>query len=316
MTAARFMLVRPEGNETLALRGLRVLVGGPERMPGGKRAAEVEERLKGFLTYARSVGLNIHRQVLAMEGNVVAGMCLWVPAAGRTAMLFGTSLSEFPESVVATRLAIQAAIEDARQAGVVLAQAMLEPADAVGQNVYAEAGMSQLATLTYMERQPPVQPPMFEGLPGITLIPYSESRHADFHRAIVESYRDTLDCPALSGMRNVDDVIAGHKAVGPFDPELWSVLLLDGVAVGCLLLSEIPARRALELVYLGLSPPVRGRGLGRMLMRRVLSIASQRHFDVATLAVDAANTPAVKLYRRCGYVSTTQRVAMVKQLTY
>ena len=50
------------------------------------------------------------------------------------------------------------------------------------------------------------------------------------------------------------------------------------------------------------------------LMQRVLAIASRRHFEVATLAVDAANVPAVRLYRRAGYVSVAQRVAMVKRL--
>ena len=49
-------------------------------------------------------------------------------------------------------------------------------------------------------------------------------------------------------------------------------------------------------------------------MQRVLAIASRRVFELATLAVDAANGPALKLYRRCGYTSVAQRVAMVKRL--
>jgi ribosomal protein S18 acetylase RimI-like enzyme len=115
-------------------------------------------------------------------------------------------------------------------------------------------------------------------------------------------------------MRDMDDVIEGHKSVGIFDPALWGVLLRFGKPVGCLLLAEIPARRALELVYLGLTPEVRGQGLGRVLMQRVLSIASRQLFDVATLAVDASNMPALRLYRRCGYTSVAQRVALVRRL--
>ena len=49
-------------------------------------------------------------------------------------------------------------------------------------------------------------------------------------------------------------------------------------------------------------------------MQRVLAIAARRNFAVATLAVDAANAPAVRLYRRCGYTSVAQRVAMVRKL--
>jgi ribosomal protein S18 acetylase RimI-like enzyme len=49
-------------------------------------------------------------------------------------------------------------------------------------------------------------------------------------------------------------------------------------------------------------------------MQRVLAIAARRHFDLATLAVDAGNGPAMKLYRRCGYSSVAQRVAMIRKL--
>jgi mycothiol synthase len=238
---------------------------------------------------------------------------LWVPAPGKTAMLFAPSLSEFPEAASATQVAIHAALEDAARAGIVLVQAMMEPADAAGKTVFAAAGLSQLATLTYMERKPPTQPPGFDLPSDLELAAYDGGTHAKFRQAITASYEQTLDCPAMSGLREVDDVIEGHKAVGVFDPQLWGVLLRWGKPVGCLLLAEIPARRALELVYLGLSPEVRGQGLGRLLMGRVLGVASRRHFEVATLAVDAANGPAVRLYRRCGYTSVAQRVAMIKR---
>ena len=171
-----------------------------------------------------------------------------------------------------------------------------------------------------MERRPPAQPPEFVLPAGLTLAPYEAGAHALFHQAIAGSYEATLDCPALSEMRDVEDVIEGHKAVGIFDPQLWGVLLQKGFGGdrgrpwGCLLLAEIPARRGLELVYLGLTPEARGRGLGRILMQRVLALASRRNCAVATLAVDAANTPAMRLYRRCGYASVAQRVAMVRKL--
>jgi ribosomal protein S18 acetylase RimI-like enzyme len=246
----------------------------------------------------------------------MVGMCLWVPAPGKTAMLFGPSLSEFPESAAATQAAIGGALEDARAQGIVLVQAMMEPADGAGKTVFSAAGLMQLATLTYMERRPPMQVPQantYELPSDLRLLPYEAATHPLFRQAIGASYQETLDCPAMSGLREIDDVIEGHKSVGLFDPQLWGVLVRWGKPVGCLLLAEIPARRGLELVYLGLAPEVRGQGLGRILMQRVMAIASRRHFEVATLAVDAANVPAVRLYRRCGYTSVAQRVAMIKK---
>jgi mycothiol synthase len=328
----RYHMLRPAGGEAgdaLMRRGLAVLVGGPERSPGVPlrgNLVEVKEKVDGFLAYAQSITLDPHRQVLALTTTpsgeqVIAGMCLWVPSPGRTAMLFGPGLSEFPEAAPPTQAAIVEAQQDAKAHGIVLVQAMLEPADAAGKTVYAAAGLGQLATLTYMERRPPVQPPPYALPADLTLAPYEAATHDLFREAIARSYQATLDCPALSEMRNVDDVIAGHKATGVFDPQLWGVLLPlrrngpdSGQPLGCLLLAKIPAREALELVYLGLTPEARGQGLGRILMRRVLAIASRRNFAVATLAVDAANGPAVRLYRRCGYASVAQRVAMVRKL--
>jgi ribosomal protein S18 acetylase RimI-like enzyme len=323
MPAQHFKRLRPT-NE-LALRGLRVLIGGPESSPwtpvAGK-STDIDARVQGFLDYAQFANVDITKQIIVFHDDHperIAGMCLWVPAPGRTAMIFAPSQSEFPECAPATGVAVAAALEDARTAGIVLIQAMLEPNDAAGKTLFASAGLVQLATLTYMERKPPMHPPTTELPTNFHLEPYSAKTHPMFLEAIAESYHETLDCPALTGMRSVEDVLAGHKAVGPFDPQLWSIVLQDQSAgppkvAGCLLLSEIPARRGLELVYLGLVPFARGKGLGRILMQRVLSISARRHFDVATLAVDAANHPAVKLYRRCGYTSVAQRVAMVKRL--
>lgn len=325
-----YRLVRPAPEpdagaaEDLALRGLRVLMGGPE-VPGQPRtppSPEESERLERFLAYAQSAHLQTRRQVLAFQQDdagtdFIAGMCLWVPARGRSAMLFAPPLSEFPQSASATQAAITAALIDARREDIRIVQAILEPADAAGKTVFAAAGLARLATLAYMERRPPGSPPIAAELelpPEFSLASYEPSTHALFRAAIEKSYEGTLDCPMLAGLRDIDDAIEGHKGVGLFEPALWHVLLLAGKPVGCLLLAEIPPRNALELVYLGLAPEARGRGLGRVLMKRVLAIAARRHFDLATLAVDAANVPAVRLYRRAGYTRVAQRVAMVKQL--
>ena len=318
---APFLHIRPDDPD-LVQRGLRVLVGGPEQAPGiplRGNPDEITTKLDGFMAYAQSIHLDSHRQVLALRTSptgppLIAGMCLWVPSPGRTAMLFGPPLSDFPESAAATQVAVTAALTDAKSADIVLVQALVEPADAAGKTVFSAAGLTQLATLTYMERQPPATPPEFTLPSDLTLVPYDTSTHILFCDAITRSYQDTLDCPALSGMRQIEDVIEGHKSVGTFDPALWSVLLRWRKPLGCLLLAEIPARRALELVYLGLTPEARGQSLGRLLMQRVLSIASRRLFEVATLAVDAANGPALRLYRRCGYTSVAQRVALVRRL--
>jgi len=313
----------PSEGKDLALRGLRVLMGGPEREDGSARGgAEEAERIERFLAYAKSAQLETRRQVLAFEKSDdgrerVAGMCLWVPARGKSAMLFAPPLSEYPESADATQAAIVAALADARQAGLGIVQAILEPSDAAGKTIFAAAGLARLATLAYMERKPPGSVPDAAEmeLPAEYRVEhYRPATHGLFREAIERSYEGTLDCPLLAGMRDIEDAIEGHKGVGIFDAAMWSVVLAGEKVAGCLLLAEIPQRNGLELVYLGLAPEARGKGLGRILMKRLLAVATRRHFDVATLAVDAGNVSAVRLYRRCGYAKVAERVAMVARL--
>jgi ribosomal protein S18 acetylase RimI-like enzyme len=296
-----FRLVRPDAQQ--ALTGIQFLVGG------------YPELANGFLDYARQQNLDLTRQVLALSGDTIISMCLWVASPGKTALLFTPRLEKSsPHFQQATAATIAAALAEARDAGITLVQAMVEPADTKAADLFSSAGLQALARLVYMERRPPSRPPVVDLPRSITLEPYSAQTHELFKDAITASYHQTLDCPALSGLRDVDDVLLGHKGVGHFDPQLWSVVIEHDRAIGCLLLAEIPTRSALELVYLGLSPEARGRGLGRTLMNRVLAIGSRRQFDNLTLAVDSINSPALALYRRCGYRKVAERIAMIKKL--
>ena len=307
------VLVCRPGDAAQVRRGIACLLGGPEgaEAPAEQLAGNVDH----FLDYAKQSQVDAGRQVQALDGQGrMAGMCLWVPSPGKTALLFAPNLREHPAAAGATAVCVKGALEDATATGVVLVQAMLEPADTAGREAFGSAGLWLLATLQYMERRPPIMVPTVTLPTGVRLEPYSAGTHELFKRTIQESYRETLDCPALSGLREMEDVIAGHKAVGPFDPQLWSLVMEYERPLGVLLLADVVARNALELAYLGLVPEARGRGLGRALMNRVLAIASRRGFAVASLAVDAANEPAAKLYRRCGYTRVAERVALIKKL--
>jgi ribosomal-protein-alanine N-acetyltransferase len=68
-----------------------------------------------------------------------------------------------------------------------------------------------------------------------------------------------------------------------------------------------------EVVYLGLAPEARGRGLGRALMLHGLGLVQQRPERVMALAVDQRNTPAVALYARLGFRTVRRREAFVAQ---
>ncbi len=315
-------LVRPRGEE--ARRGIFCLLGGPERR-GGAGGAGVNElpsgrdealaaQVREFEAYAASMGISPDQQVMAYDGPRIAATCLWVPSPGRTAMLFATNLMEFPEAAGAAEQCIRAALADAGAHEVVLVQTMLEPADELGAATFTRAGLQRLATLVYMERNAPPVAPAVQLPPGLRLEVYSSSAHGAFRQVVLGSYEQTLDCPGLSGLRDINDILAGHQAVGRFDPALWTLVLEDDRPLGCLLLAEITARQALDLVYLGLLPAARGRGIGRALMQRLLGAVRERGLEVLTLAVDETNTPALRLYHRFGFTPVARRVALIRKL--
>jgi ribosomal protein S18 acetylase RimI-like enzyme len=160
--------------------------------------------------------------------------------------------------------------------------------------------------------------------PGFGWLPYSARAHEQFVSAIAETYRHSLDCPALNGLRDMNDVLAGHKASGEFDPALW-VLLCEHVpgaahvgsthvAHGVLLLSKMPPGDSLELVYLGLTPAARGRGLGDLLVKEALAAVAAQGASRLSLAVDSGNAPALKLYYRHGLHRIASKLALMRVL--
>ncbi|GJQ29139.1 MAG: hypothetical protein HBSAPP03_10230 [Phycisphaerae bacterium] len=260
--------------------------------------------------------------------------CLAVIGAGRTAMLF---LSE-PEPGegapgVAERAAcIRAACDHlgthlSRKA--TLAQALPEPGDRWSTDALAAAGFVSVGTLVYLRAAPP--PPRERAAPrpwpeGVTVERLSEigalgtaaerdDADAALAQALEASYIDTLDCPELCGLRAIDDVLDSHRATGTYDPSWWSLVRDHGRPAGAMLLNRCPDLRSIELVYLGLGPTLRGKGIGSCLLRQGMDRvhASFPGWSV-TCAVDSRNTPALGLYRALGFSAYTKRSAFVRPL--
>jgi ribosomal protein S18 acetylase RimI-like enzyme len=123
------------------------------------------------------------------------------------------------------------------------------------------------------------------------------------------TYEGTLDCPSIDGQRAPADILEGYASTGVFRPEHWLMAKHEDAAVGCLLLADHPPDQ-LELVYMGLVPAARGRHWGTWLVRQAQWLARQAGRQRLVVAVDLANTPAVKLYRAEGFVKWETRKAV------
>ncbi len=134
---------------------------------------------------------------------------------------------------------------------------------------------------------------------------------SDLRRVIEATYAETADCPRLSEFRTAEQTMRGYRNADAFDERFWLTAIDhdSGQAVGCLILATHRGRHEsdgdqqlpiLEIVYMGLVPESRGRGLAKHLIAHAMTTASDVGCDRMILAVDRNNSVAGRLYRGAG----------------
>ena len=125
----------------------------------------------------------------------------------------------------------------------------------------------------------------------------SEFSRGDVDKLVAQTFEGTLDCPHLDGLRSSSEVVAGFLEAKAWDRELpWKVLCEGSKLVGCAFVNPHP-RNIFELAYVGLTPAVRGRGLGRKLVQATIDDCRKRGGHYLATAVDTQNWPACEIYR-------------------
>ncbi|GEM_PF-266224 len=290
----------------------------------------------------------------------VRQVCLAVLGSGRTAMLFvsgaarrarrfkasadlfGSPANAADERCAVIQTACQhvSAENDLRPAAS-LAQALLEEREKDALAAFRLAGFTQVGDLAYLRRATPARGSPVALPDDVRIFSFADllqtgtpERDLDamLMRVLDRSYIDTLDCPELCGLRTPEEVLESHRAVGRYDPSIWWLIFAGEQPVGCMLFNVLPEQESVELVYLGLDPIVRGRGLGRTALtlglRHLWGQPHSPNTGVAsadlgrvlvgsggvTCAVDTRNTAALRLYRAAGFERFAVRVPVVMGL--
>ena len=279
--------------------------------PLGQRATH--ESILEFLQFALYRGIDLTRTFGLFDGAKLVWAALPVVAPGRTMLVMTPPTPPRPAPLPPVIRVLDELCQTHAERGVHIAQVLLEPAAVALVELLGQARFSRLAELIYLHREvkraPGVALP-----PGMMLQTYSSQNHSRFAHAVQRSYVGSLDCPPLNGRRDIEDILAGHRAGGDFDPAHWFVLIERDRPIAALLLAGIPAQRGMELVYLGLTPEARGRGVGDLLMRVALRTVLEARFEFLTLAVDAMNHPAIRLYERHGFRRLYSRLALLRDI--
>ena len=271
-----------------------------------------DEQVTEFLTQAPTRGIDLSRLWVAEQSGRVTIAALPVQSPGRTMLIFAPRAASRTQESVMSRL-IDAVCLEANQHNIHLAQALFDPIDDALQRVYTACGFVRMAELLYLQGTPRSTTELPPLATRQHLLNYSLESHGLFARTILASYQDSLDCPALNGLRDIEDIMDGHKASGQFDPSMWYLLLENDTPLGVLLLA-CTAAQTVELVYLGLTPLARGRRIGQMLMQHAMAITARTECPKLSLAVDARNIPALKLYYRSGLSRTGVKLAYMRDL--
>src|ERR1017187_7741552 len=261
------------------------------------------------------------------RGRIVGAM-LTQSLAGKVAAVWAPEVrTTWRRRDLASAL-VKEALADFEARGFRLAQAVLD--DSAGARAgrdLEEGGMPRVTELLYLERdtaislEPAVVTPVQvhiaadgwapEGFgsvarpcAGFEWRPFEKALEAEFRSVLQATYAGSLDMPELEGARSLDDVLESHKAAGRFVAERWRLGRLpgDAQASAVLLLAEVPGRNVWEVIYLGLTQSVRGRGLGRAILEHALELAGCQ-VPWLELAVDLRNTPALRLYDSAGFVA-------------
>jgi RimJ/RimL family protein N-acetyltransferase len=254
----------------------------------------------------------------------VRQVCLAVLGSGRTAMLFLSEPAPGPKEtgeLAAERIdCIRAAASELHarfSERVQVVQALPDPRETFAIAAYEGAGLQTVGRLIYLRRPSGDWNNRDLDLPAeIRVTRVSEmapdASQAMLIQALEASYVDTQDCPELCGWRATTDVLESHRSTGEYDPSLWWIVSDGSGPGGCILLNRCPEQRSIELVYIGLAPRLRGRGLSSKLLRKGAIEASRRHSSwPVTCAVDERNSAARRLYDSLGFAAFGSRIAYV-----
>lgn len=277
---------------------------------GGRHNAVVEARASTLEELARSRN---EEQVLlrwAWRKRCCVAAAMVLENAGRTGTLFHCPADGPDVDADVLVDLIRSISGTAICGGLSLVHASLQPTAKANIAVLRSAGYELLAELVHMKLA--LTGPIEEQADAdLSWRSYDQFTEDELSEVIASTYEGSLDCPDLSGVRKISDIIAGHKASGAFRPGCWWIVCCDGAPAGCILVNDLPASSSAEVVYMGVAAACRGRGLAQKMLSRAAGEALSRGLDEITLAVDVRNHYATNIYTSMGFKETHKRQAWI-----
>lgn len=272
-------------------------------------SAESELAIQRTLRMRREGRIPVHAIAAVANGTAVTAI-LVVESGGDAALVYLPQARprDCEDPALVTILSQLAPF--ARHRGLSLLQ-VLTAFDSLHARMLRGAGFRYLAELIYLERPTSAEIPAYRTSAALEWRCYDERDQAHFVDALAQSYVGSLDCPGLNGIRETHRILEGHKATGVYDPGGWFLATCGDDVAGVIVTAGVEERSALEVVYMGVSPAYRGQSVGDALMSRAIEHARSKRHGHLTLAVDAINAPARRLYDRWNFQEIARRRAWI-----
>lgn len=288
---------------------LDVLFG---EMPFPDRKRQVDD----FLAAARRGDLDLSGLIVVHDRDRIVGTLLAIESPGRTVLTWPPVFAEGVLAEERTSLAtllFHGVLHFANARAARLCQALIGVNELWLEPLLAPLGYEPLARLIYLKRDlADSADPEEIAASDVELVTFERASVADLASVLDQTYQQSLDCPELTGVRSLEEIIDSHRAQGLHDPRRWFLARRRDEWVGCLLLANMPDMESIELAYVGVVPSARGQGLGRILTRRAIAEGRRSSVKWVTLAVDERNHPARKLYEDEGFTPWEERVAWLR----
>jgi len=302
--ALNISLVGPERREI----ALRLLFA---RFPVEEQPSRVTDAMRS----ADEGRLNLDRLLLADEDGQPVGAALMMRQADGVSLVWPPVISCQASDATQTEDALMTRLcDEVNRADSKLAQVLLSPEDSHEAELVQRHGFDHMADMFFLARQ--LTEADLQASPNNSDLEHETYTAENAHRfaeVIEQTYVASLDCPFLEGFRNGSDALASHRLSGAFDPAGWRLYRLNDQDIGVLLMNEHPDQRAIELVYFGIVPEYRGRGLGQRVLLDGIQAATLAGAVVIFLAVDCGNTYANTLYNTMQFAELARRRVMVRR---
>ncbi|CAM3796180.1 GNAT family N-acetyltransferase [Vreelandella rituensis] len=196
---------------------------------------------------------------------------------------------------------LRAAICWVKRQGLGVVKTVLEADDLQTAALLEENGFPKVVSLRYLSvsTRTLMKAPVSEAVAGFTHVEDVAPERLEAVFGQVE--KGSLDCPELQGMFSVQEALQGFYRQDAHAPAQWYLVRCEGEDAGVLLLAPHPEASNWELMYMGLAPAWRSRGLGRQVVNEAIHRARAAGVEEVVLAVDDRNSPARALYEGAGF---------------